>query len=40
LCRFGQQYQVTGRSMLLFALRQVRARRYPVSDHAAAKNAT
>ena len=40
LCRFGQQYQVTGRSLLLFALRQVRARRYPVSDHAAAKNAT
>ena len=40
LCRFGQQYQVTGRSLLLFALRQVRARRNPVSDHAAAKNAT
>jgi isoamylase len=40
LCRFGQQYQVTGRSLLLFALRQVRARRYPVSDHAAAKNVT
>jgi isoamylase len=40
LYRFGQQYQVTGRSLLLFALRQVRARRYPISDHAAAKNAT
>jgi isoamylase len=37
LYRFGQQYQVTGRSLLLFALRQVRTRRPPTPDQSVAK---
>jgi isoamylase len=32
LYRFGQQYQVTGRSLLLLSLRQVRSRRPPALD--------
>ncbi len=39
LYRFGQQYQVTGRSLLLLALRQVRSRRLPAADQPAPKKA-